>query len=393
MNIPQHFKSIARTARRPASKEPFFPVVRQSASPLNHISTPISRSPVAQDRSKRSTSNDRHTLPDLKNSKSGSKNSAFNRFDSGKASDRPCGVVKAYAVNSFAGRHHNEDRLSIIINIQCPAGIDENIWPASSFYGLYDGHSGKACSEYLKKNLVEFILKDRNFPRHTKKAIFSAFIQADKEFLEFAKENGDMSGSCAIVIMIIGDKCFVANTGDSRAVISLSQGKVITNISADHKPGDTHEYNRIIEAGGKVYNNYMVNDRGENVNFGPHLISPGKLKVSRAIGDLDAKYEEYGGNPNVLIPDPHIKSFPIRPDQDFILIGTSPIFEKLSNRELSDIVFRSISQKKSSGIDTQLLSAIDDIFTESINRDCEENMSIIIIALKGLKLYSEENAE
>lgn len=393
MNIPQHFKSIARTARRPINKEPFLPAVRQSFSPKGQLSTPLSRSPAPSHRSKRSISNNPNTLPDLKNSKSGSRNSGTARIETGKASDRACGVVKAYAVNSYAGRHHNEDRLSIIINIQCPSGIEESIWPSSSFYGLYDGHSGKGCSEYLKKNLAEFILKNKHFPRHTKKAIFSGFIQADKEFLTFAKDNGEMSGACAIVLMIIGDKCFIANTGDSRAIICLNQGKNITTISTDHKPGETSEYNRIIEAGGKVYNNYMVNDKGENVNFGPHLLAPGKLRVSRAFGDLDAKDEEYGGNPKVLIPDPHIKSFPIRPDQDFILIATSSVFEKLTNREISDIIFGNITSKKGAGIDLQLLSAIDDIFNEAINRVCDENMSIILIALKGLKLYSEENAK
>ena len=393
MNIPEHFKSIARTSKRPTTKDPFLPAVRQSVSPKNHLSSPLSRSPAPGHRSKRSISNTPYTLPDLKNSKSGSRTSGTARMETGKASDRPCGVVKAYAVNSYSGRHHNEDRLSIIINIQCPSDIEENIWPSSSFYGLYDGHSGKACSEYLKKHLAELILKNKHFPRNTKKAIFSGFIQADKEFLSVAKENGEMSGSCATVVMIIGDKCFVANTGDSRAFICLNQGKNITTISTEHKPGDTNEYNRIINAGGKVYNNYMINDKGENYNFGPHLLAPGKLKVSRAFGDLDAKDEEYGGNPKVLIPDPHIKSFPIRPDQDFMFIATASVFEKFTNREISDIVFGNITSKKGAGIDLQMLSAIDEIFNEAINRVCDENMSVILIALKGLKLYSEENAK
>lgn len=47
--------------------------------------------------------------------------------------------------------------------------------------------------------------------------------------------------------------CYVANVGDSRAIISSEGGKNIYNLSRDHKPSDEVEYNRIIEAGGKVY--------------------------------------------------------------------------------------------------------------------------------------------
>ena len=34
----------------------------------------------------------------------------------------------------------------------------------------------------------------------------------------------DKSGSCAIVILMIGDDIWIANTGDSRAVMSTNQG-------------------------------------------------------------------------------------------------------------------------------------------------------------------------
>ena len=42
-------------------------------------------------------------------------------------------------------------------------------------------------------------------------------------------ENGQLtlierSGSCAIVAMIVGETCFVANVGDSRAVLSMNSG-------------------------------------------------------------------------------------------------------------------------------------------------------------------------
>ena len=71
-------------------------------------------------------------------------------------------------------------------------------------------------------------------------------------------ENGnpivvDRSGSCAIVILIVGDMCYSANVGDSRAAISINGGQIVMPLSRDHKPSDTHEYARIIQNGGQVY--------------------------------------------------------------------------------------------------------------------------------------------
>jgi protein phosphatase PTC2/3 len=31
-------------------------------------------------------------------------------------------------------------------------------WPKSSFFGLYDGHGGAACADYLRDNLHQFVL-------------------------------------------------------------------------------------------------------------------------------------------------------------------------------------------------------------------------------------------
>ena len=71
--------------------------------------------------------------------------------------------------------------------------------------------------------------------------------EAEKLFLEYAerqeKELGDIdrSGSCAIIVLIIDEMCYVGNVGDSRAIMSADGGEKVFNLSNDHKPMDEGE--------------------------------------------------------------------------------------------------------------------------------------------------------
>jgi protein phosphatase 2C family protein 2/3 len=56
--------------------------------------------------------------------------------------------------------------------------------------------------------------------------------------------------------------------------------------------------------------------------------------VSRTFGDIEAKRERFGGNPNVVIAVPDIKEFTIDDKMDFLLLGCDGIFDKISNAEV-----------------------------------------------------------
>lgn len=72
--------------------------------------------------------------------------------DKSKCSTRKNGVVKAYAANTNKGiiRNYNEDRVSIILNILKPASRKDEEWPKCSFFGVFDGHGGQKCADFLR---------------------------------------------------------------------------------------------------------------------------------------------------------------------------------------------------------------------------------------------------
>jgi protein phosphatase 2C family protein 2/3 len=132
----------------------------------------------------------------------------------------------------------------------------------------------------------------------------------------------DSSGSCAIIALIIGtfdsclinktlDKiCYVANIGDSRAVLSSEYGKTIVPLSRDHKPTDQCELTRIKENGGNTYHTKGFDQTGKFIR-GPLRVWPGRLSVSRTFGDASAKVESIGGKQGVVIATPEIIKFKI----------------------------------------------------------------------------------
>jgi serine/threonine protein phosphatase PrpC len=53
--------------------------------------------------------------------------------------------------------------------------------------------------------------------------------------------------------LFIDDMVYIANTGDSRAIMSVDGGNYNVELSRDHKPNDDLEQKRIVEAGGRIY--------------------------------------------------------------------------------------------------------------------------------------------
>jgi protein phosphatase 1L len=94
-----------------------------------------------------------------------------------------------------------------------------------SLFGVFDGHGGPRAAEYLKKHLFKNLVKHPKFLKDTKLAINQTFLKTDADFLQsISSDRYRDDGSTAVAAILIGNRLYVANVGDSRAV-ALKAGK------------------------------------------------------------------------------------------------------------------------------------------------------------------------
>ena len=222
----------------------------------------------------------------------------YSDYTTAEFSHKPFYNICGYAYNSYNGtvRNYNEDKTKTVVNYRKKILVNgQQISPRISYFGLFDGHGGQGCSNFLRDHLDELLFKSKYFPAEPIKAIKEAFINAERIFLERAinstkNELVDRSGSCALFMLIINNILYAVNLGDSRALYSSESGRTLRQITRDHKPNDNIEKKRIERSGAKVVyaNTLNVNGRevilresdyGEGFTF-PYRIMPGGISVS-----------------------------------------------------------------------------------------------------------------
>ena len=153
-----------------------------------------------------------------------------------------------FGVNSYNGKvkKKNEDRIKVVAHQIVQSRKDPNKKFIVSYFSIFDGHSGKKCSDFLKKNFFEILMNSPFFPDEPLRAIKESFQKVESAFFKKAydpinKILLDKSGSCALIMLIINNILYSINLGDSRALYSYDSGKCLLQITRDHKPNDEIE--------------------------------------------------------------------------------------------------------------------------------------------------------
>lgn len=222
--------------------------------------------------------------------------------------------------------------------------------PNDHFFGVFDGHGeyGQHCSDFARKNLWKNLLNDQHYPTDVVRAFHSAFLNTNAQLHKYSQYDDSMSGTTGITILVRGRKVYVANVGDSRAVLGVRKQKTVVakDLSFDQTPYREDECERVKKCGARVMTlDQMEGLKNENVpcwkdeshddGDPPRLwmaddMYPGTA-FTRSIGDSIAEQIGVTAVPEVLCLE-------LRPRHPFFLIASDGVFEFLSSQAVVDMV-------------------------------------------------------
>lgn len=170
----------------------------------------------------------------------------------------------------------------------------------SDLYCVFDGHGGTAAARFTAENFPKFLEKrlteGKLEPILALKFALSDTNEAYREFQKGKDHSFTHSGTTALVVLIIGNRVYIANLGDTRCVISRA-GQAI-RVTEDHKP--INDEDRINALGG-----WVTGESTKRIN--------GMLAVARAIGDF---YLE-----PFIIAEPFLEEFDLQNDDEYIILA------------------------------------------------------------------------
>lgn len=188
-----------------------------------------------------------------------------------------------------------------------------------------------------------------------------AFKAMDEELKD--EEAARNSGSTAVVSLVSSEHIFVANCGDSRAVLGRAGGAY--RLSRDHKPDLDDEQDRIRKYGGKVldYNGRRV---------------MGLLAMSRAFGDLCLR-------DSGVIADPEITVINRTEEDEFLVLGSDGLWDALEDREVCDLTRKCFQRAQERGAEPEKASrvAASVLMRAALDHGSSDNITVLVIDLRA----------
>lgn len=226
--------------------------------------------------------------------------------------------------------------------------------PYGTFIGVYDGHGGPETSRFINEHLFQHLKRFTSEQQSMSVDVIRKAYQATEEgFLSLVTKQWPMKpqiaavGSCCLVGVICGGTLYIANVGDSRAVLGRlvkATGEVLAlQLSSEHNVG--------IESVRQEMHSLHPDD--SHIVVLKHNVwrVKGLIQVSRSIGDFYLKKPEFNKEPlyskfrlrepfkrQILSSEPSISVHELQPHDQFLIFASDGLWEHLTNQDAVDIV-------------------------------------------------------
>lgn len=278
--------------------------------------------------------------------------------------DRTDEIVGSRQVSDETFEHIQRDNQSTSVETSLHGGqpsMASRPRRSVAFFAVFDGHGGPEAAQFARDYLWEFMKKQRGFwsdcDQEVCSAIRKGFVACHhamwKKLPEWPKTLTGLpstSGTTASVVVIRGNRMYVAHVGDSAVVLGVQDDPSVPFIRAmevtqDHKPELPRERERIEGLGGSVIKKSGVNrvvwKRPRLSHNGPVRRSTvidqiPFLAVARALGDLWS-YDFYSGE-FVVSPEPDtsVVTLDLRKHR-YIILGSDGLWNMVPPQEAISI--------------------------------------------------------
>ena len=220
-----------------------------------------------------------------------------------------------------------------------------------AFFCVMDGHGrgGELISEFCMTNLPPILLAhpglsdpvNPDYPNALKDSV----LKVDGDLRKKLGREATYAGTTMILVLAVNDMLFIANCGDSRAVIGTVPNAdfktvVAKDLSHDHKPDSPLEMKRVHSMGGFV--------SPESEESGPARVWLGRamnscgLAMARSLGDH--ALAAVG-----VIAEPEITTHQLGPHDRYLILGSDGIWEFITSQMACDLVNTMVLRHGSDG--------------------------------------------
>ncbi|KAG9293265.1 hypothetical protein G9A89_010636 [Geosiphon pyriformis] len=239
---------------------------------------------------------------------------------------------------------------------------------------IYDGHGDNRFSKHAKKNLANFIVNDPDFIKgNYANAFRHGFQKEDAALMEsfgLTKKGG--TTVTAALLLKNEAKCYIANVGDSNAVLGkkndISLEANLANV--EDKVYRKEERRRLEKAGTNISGGRLVRHR--------HSVN-----MTRALGDFDFKAPQTETGQDWISPVPHVRVINLVPEDKFLILasdGSIGYVYGLWNFFDQNSVVATVADEIDLGYNVQQIAQELAVTVVEENKKFSDNITVVLVS-------------